>query len=50
MQIQAKTTFSTNPKDIFKSAKKILEKPNRKKGSSKTNYDFFRSLWHAVAS
>ena len=45
MQIQAKTTFSTNPKDIFKSAKKILEKPNRK-----TNYDFFRSLWHAVAS
>ena len=35
MQIQAKATFSTNPKDVFKSAKKILEKPNRKKAPLK---------------
>ena len=36
MQNQAKTKYSSNPEDIFKSAKKSVEKPNIKGHSSET--------------
>ena len=36
MQNQINTKHSSNPEDIFKSAKNVLEKRNRKEDSSKT--------------
>ena len=36
MQNQINTKHSSNPEDIFKSAKNVLEKCNRKEDASKT--------------